>query len=641
MINSDETPVGRDTTTGSPRNFSLNGKRFKRLAHLTVVALVGILIYSNTMHSPIVFDDENYISNNPAIRSFRSFVDADYAEQLMNKGVLDQNFRTRTVTFFTFALNYQLLGNSIVGYHLVNLFIHLLNATLVYWLTGLTMRTPFARVRVAAGSTPGITAMLTALFFVSHPVQTQAITYISQRFTSLATLFCLLSLVSYVSWRLAAAANPGPSEKSRFSEFIGNRPGFYGLSLVSALLAMKTKEISFTLPIMICLYEYFFFTDDTRKRRLWLLLLPFLLTMSIIPLTLFGEKARYDDINFLVESLPESGLSMPLIYLFTQFTVIVTYLRLLILPVNQNLDYSYPIFEGFFQAPVLLSFLLLTAIAGLGVYLFVRSRRPPVVAQAFWLRLIAFGIFWFFLGLSVESSVIVLRDVIFEHRLYLPSVGFCLSLVAVSQIIRSRVGLLGGKILTIGMVALIIAWSGAAYLRNSLWRDPVLLWTDTVQKSPDKYRPHFALGNAYSSRGRDQEAIREYREALKADPTSVEAYGHLAEIHLRHRDYVAALAMLEKAAECKDADSAPQLYNTLGELYFRAGRLTEAEAALSKAIPLDPHPAEPLRRLGEIYLEQKRFAEAKKALEAAFELDPGNQTIIYDLSLVRAGTGEH
>jgi tetratricopeptide (TPR) repeat protein len=628
--------VQKDSIAAAPERFALKGRRLQMLIHLFLVVFLGSIIYSNTLQSPFVFDDESYIHDNPVLRDLRGFGDARYAEKLMSKGVLDQNFRTRIVTFFTFAVNYQFLGNSLVGYHLVNLVIHLLNGILVYFLMRQTLRTPFARGDGGGGTSSGTTAMLTALLFVSHPVQTQAVTYISQRFTSLATLFCLLSLVAYGGWRLALPPAGEASEKS-LPGYLGERPGLYGLALFSTVLAMKTKEISFTLPLLLCLYEYSFFTG-TRRR--WVVLLPFLLTMAIIPLSLFGEKAKYDDISYLTESLGKTGLGAPLLYLCTEFRVIVTYLRLLLLPVQQNLDYAYPIAEGFFQAPVILSFLLLITLAGLGVYLMVRSRRVSEVRQALWLRVSAFGIFWFFLALSVESSVIVLRDVIFEHRLYLPFVGFALVLVAVSQLIRARVGLTGGRILTAGMVGLILLWSGAAYLRNSVWRDPVLLWTDTVQKSPDKYRPHFALGNAYSFRGLDQEAIHEYREALRFEPTSVEAYGHLAEIYLRHRDFPAALAMLEQAAKCPDADSAPQLYNTLGELYLRAGRLPEAEAALAKAIPLDDHPEVPLRKLGELYLQQKRFAEARKALEAALKLDPANATISYDLGLASAAMGE-
>jgi len=112
-------------------------------------------------------------------------------------------------------------------------------------------------------------------------------------------------------------------------------------------------------------------------------------------------------------------------YLITQIRVIVTYLRLLVFPMNQNLDYDYPLFDSFFAPQVVLAFLLLTMVIGTGVYLLYRDRHAPGAG-----RLTAFGIFWFFMTLSVESSIIPIADVIFEHRLYLPSVGFFIAITS-------------------------------------------------------------------------------------------------------------------------------------------------------------------------------------------------------------------
>ena len=116
-------------------------------------------------------------------------------------------------------------------------------------------------------------------------------------------------------------------------------------------------------------------------------------------------------------------------YLNTQFRVIVTYIRLLFFPVNQNLDYDYPIYRTFFTPPVFLSFLFLLGIFCWGIYLLYRSYKSDQ-ANRFWYRLIAFGIFWFFVTLSVESSIIPIQDVIYEHRLYLPSVGFFMAIMS-------------------------------------------------------------------------------------------------------------------------------------------------------------------------------------------------------------------
>jgi hypothetical protein len=116
-------------------------------------------------------------------------------------------------------------------------------------------------------------------------------------------------------------------------------------------------------------------------------------------------------------------------YLLTQFRVIVTYMRLLIFPVNQNFDYEYPVYHSFFDPQVAFSFIFLFMIFLGGIYLIYASRLAAAKGNRHGLRLAAFGIFWFFLALSVESSIIPITDVIVEHRLYLPSIGIIIAFV--------------------------------------------------------------------------------------------------------------------------------------------------------------------------------------------------------------------
>ncbi|MBI4838692.1 MAG: hypothetical protein HY806_06030, partial [Nitrospirae bacterium] len=188
----------------------------------------------------------------------------------------------------------------------------------------------------------------------------------------------------------------------------------------------KTKEIAFTLPIIIVLYEFMFFDGKIKKRILYLI--PLLLTILIIPLAYMESgKSTGDLISDLSETARLQTEMSRMDYLFTQCRVIVTYIRLLFLPVNQNLDYDYPVYHSFLNPNVFLSFLFLMVIFCIGVYLLYRSRITHYLsvcnAQAVTLRITAFGILWFFVTLSVESSVIPIVDVIFEHRVYLPSIG--------------------------------------------------------------------------------------------------------------------------------------------------------------------------------------------------------------------------
>ena len=138
---------------------------------------------------------------------------------------------------------------------------------------------------------------------------------------------------------------------------------------------MLTKPIAFTLPFAILLYEICFFGGPWRRRLACLV--PMLATLPIVPLAVFGYGGPASGI--LLTAAPQvhavGAIPSRLDYLYTQFRVIVTYLRLLVLPVNQNLDYDYPVYSTFFTPPVFLSFLLLAAIVALAAYMFWRPGK--------------------------------------------------------------------------------------------------------------------------------------------------------------------------------------------------------------------------------------------------------------------------
>lgn len=379
---------------------------------LLSIIILGTIIYSNTFDASWHFDDHSAIVENYGIRDLKGTV---------------QSGGSRWVGFITFALNYHFGKLDVFGYHLVNIGIHLISAILVYFLVFLTLKTPCLKDTKISRYTVFL-SLASGLIFVAHPIQTQAVTYIVQRFTSLATLFYLLSLVFFIKARLYHLVGKKFYSLSHLGYYVG--------SLVAAFLAMKTKEITITLPAIILLYEFCFFSPSLKaliKKIVYLI--PFLLAFFIIPLSSYGIRllgisggtfigiAEVGDV--IGDATQETTAISRTDYLLTQFNVIVTYIRLLFFPVNQNLDYDYPISHTLFEFPTFLSFLFLASIVIFGVWMFRKS------------RLISFGIFWFFITLSVESSIIPIRDVIFEHRVYLPSVGFVISLtVAVYQMME-------------------------------------------------------------------------------------------------------------------------------------------------------------------------------------------------------------
>lgn len=587
--------------------------------HLLILIALGFLAYSNTFHVPFVLDDEPYIVRNPAVKDLSYFREPSKMEGVNTiRPNFRHAFRTRTIGYLTFALNYRLHGLDVAGYHVVNLLVHLFNGLLVYVLLILTYRTPFmSRARDMEGHSetpagPHMAVFFTALFFVCHPVQTQAVTYIAQRFTSLATFFYLLSLVGYAKFRL--------------SESTTGRYGLYLVSMISALLGMLTKEICFTLPVVIGAYEFMFFDGKVIPRICFLS--PLILAAVVIPLRFLGGEDLTTGREALdgMMRLFGGGSTIPRWdYFLTQIRVVVTYIRLIFFPANQNIDYDYPVYHSLANPSLFLSIIFHLIILGLGGLLFWRSKNTRSETGGD-LRLISFGILWFFVTLSVESSVIPLADIFFEHRIYLPSIGAFISVVSVllafKRKLKVKIPAISRAIipaLGIAVVALLLA----TYVRNGLWADDVTLWKDAVEKSPQKARPYNMLGIAYYKKDLLDEAIREYKNAIRLKPDYFDAHNNLGLAYLKQGRAEEGTREL-KAAYAKG-------HYDLGLRYIAQRRLEEAIREFRVAIEGMPHYVEAHIKLGLIFGEKGQFEEAVKEFQTAIRLKPEDGQVYYYL----------
>lgn len=590
---------------------------FKRpVVQVLIILVVGFLAYSNTFRGPIQWDGVPLITQNPIIKDVGNFIS--------NSRGYEFNSR-RYVGNLTFALNYRFGGPDVIGYHAVNLIIHLANALLVYFLVIMTFKTPF--MRLSAGSVPfsHFIALFSALLFVSHPIQTQAVTYVYQRFTSLATLFYLLSLVMYIKGRLASegpentehGADSGGQQSEK--KFNSTSIAFYLFSLVSAVLAMKTKEIAFTLPLIIILYEFTFFKISFKKKLLFLA--PIALTLIIIPLSVLQSNKPLGELLADVSAKARLQTDMPRWdYLMTETRVIVTYIRLLFAPVNQNIDYDYPIYHSLFTPSVLFSFIFLVSIFGLGAYLLYSSQSGRLKTSPFasYSRLIGFGILWFFITLSVESSIIPIVDVIVEHRVYLPSVGLFVVVTTGVLLLAQRLRIL--NIIMVLLCVAIMALSAITYSRNNLWMNMINLWSDTVLKSPNKTRPHYNLGDAYYDAGRIAESLSEYQTAVAVKPNDAEAHYNLGIAYSKRGRNDEAIREYQIALNINPVYA--YAHNNLGTTYAELGRKSDALKEYKTAIDIMPDYADAHFNLGSAYSDMGRYDEAVNELQRAITIIP-------------------
>jgi len=562
------------------------------------ILMAGIIAYSNSFDCSFHFDDAHFLD----------------ASVTTDSATIDDWIRlapARPLGILTFAVNYNLHKLDVWGYHLVNLTVHLVNALLIWWLTLMTLSTPTMK-NEPLSKHKTIIAFLAGFLFVTHPLATQSVTYIVQRFASLATLFYLLSLALFVKGKLWQG-----NQNISLLCFIA--------SIVSGICGMLAKEIVFTLPFAIILYDFCFL--KTAPWKLGFKDKGLIVSFSLLTIfLLLFFRTRSLDIFNTVEAGQGYSYSISIKeYLLTQFRVILTYIRLLLLPINQNFDYDYPISTSIFHVKTFFSFLVLSGIAATGLLLFKKY------------RLISFGIFWFFLTISIESSIIpISQNVIFEHRTYLPSFGFFIALTG------GLFSLFKEKHLQIAiMILLFIAAINATltYQRNKIWKDDYTLWSDNLKKSPNKARVNNGLGLALFEKGKFKEAIHYYNKAILIKPDYADTFNNRGAAYNGLGQYQRAIEDLNKTIRLDPASF--QAYNNLGNTYNALGQYQRALSYYNESIRLKPNYADAYNNRGTLYGKAGQYQLAIADFNKAIILKPDYALAYYNTGFAHSMVGHY
>ncbi|MBU9888542.1 MAG: tetratricopeptide repeat protein [Candidatus Omnitrophica bacterium] len=550
------------------------------------IALAGAAIYANALRCGFQFDDGYAIVENGFLRN------------IFDPAAIWSFDPPRFLTYLSFATNLFFTGLNVTAFHATNILIHIANSGLVFFLVMITAQTPRLHQTTTPEASRAI-ALLSALIFLCHPLQTQAVTYIVQRSASLATLFYLGTLTSYALARLMLS-----------------RP-WYLAACVMCFAGMFAKQIMFTAPLTILLYDILFFDKHAEPdRKRWPRFVPFLVSLAVIPLlTVFGglRGVQADGIPTVAGAIPHAQ------YLMTQSNVLVTYLRLLVLPVRQMLEYDYPVVKNLLEIRALLSLALLVALWVAAIRL--RRRRP----------LIAFGILWFFVTVSVESGLIALPHVIFEHRMYLPMAGCAVAVSAAAWLMlrqKSRYLIFG--------VLVVSALSLLTVRRNETWKDKLTLWQDNVRKAPERGSVRYSLGLAYAELGQHGDAMREFQRALDLGYAHGRVYFSRARVWEALQKKDAAIRDYETGLGL-DPEFVPAL-NNLGTLWAEQKRFDRALLMYQRASELAPANPQILANLGTTYAQMGRNEQAALILELALRIDPSFSPARANLQKIRALT---
>ena len=631
---------------------------------LIVITLFTVIIYSNIYQSSFVFDDRPGIQEKLDIRSVGNYLS------------VDRLLKPRDIVNLTFALNYRFGKLNVFGYHLINVLIHIINGFLVYFLSLTVFKQlspaftkPFGRLngpdsklkrstskerhqvsktgrkqkskkaRSLGGeahpdssqssiinlqsSIPWM-SLVAALIFVAHPIQTQAVTYIVQRFASMAAMFYLAAVFFYLKARMIQQGAGGrgqgvgdsgqwPVASSQGSVVRGQRgfrlSAYFGLSILCGMLAFLSKQNTASLPAVILLAEYLLMdrTWEGWKRKIPWFCLTFafwgLFVLYVIGFFSGGIEGQglLEDVSRLTQETENVSRWS---YLCTQFNVLVIYIRLLFLPIGQTLDYLYPFKTGFFDGYTPLAFAFLLGVIVIGIW---NIRKRPVIC---------FGIFWFFITLSVESSLIPIQDALFEHRLYLPVFGVA---IIVSYLVFHFLSKRLSWAVAISVV-MILCLGTATYLRNITWQDNTNLWSDVVSKNFYNYRAHNNLGFAQSMQGRTEEAVEHYLEALRINPDFAEAHNNLGNALKKQGHTEEAVEHYLEALRIKP--DYVEAHNNLGNALDKQGRIEEAIEHYLQALRIKPDFPGGHINLGNALNKQGNTEEAIEHYLQALRINP-------------------
>jgi tetratricopeptide (TPR) repeat protein len=572
-----------------------------------LILTLGLLLYGHTLSFPFIFDDHIYLVDNPLMKEFSSFYYqgdfsrfANLSRQLGLDPDLSTNLILRPVTYLTFYLNYLLDGMQTRGFRAVNIAIHLLNALLVFHLLTRLLRHSAKRGALTVFSVNFI-ALAAALLFLVHPLQIESVTYIVQRFTSLGTLFYLLTVLSYL--------------KANEQEERPTAPHWRGLSLACFVVGLFSKEFLFTAPFVLLLLDSLVL--GTPFKKIFRRLLPYFFCLPIIPvLILLTSQAQNSGSLAAAINITNGAGYAPYHYALSQLSVVLTYLRLLLFPKGLNLDWDYPLSTAFWDGPALLSALTILAILGGVGWWYHHSSREVRPALLF------LGVLWFFLTLGIDSSIVPLPDLLTEHRSYLPSIGLLWALACGADLLRERLAAHRTLryVVPTTLVLALLALALATNVRHHAWRSEIAIWKDTTAKSPNKFRPWLNLGVAYCEKDQPKEGAACLRKAASLRPNYAVAYRNLgyAEIALgRYRD---ALQVLQTGLKLA-ADDFKQ-YHLLGLAYEGLKNNPAAEQAFLKAINLNPDYRAPHLSLAFLYANTQQYTRSLERFAMADRLHP-------------------
>lgn len=580
--------------------------------------LIGavLLAYMRVWHAGFIWDDDIYVTQNRLLTApdglWRIWFTFDSPSQYF------------PLTYTTFRLEHALWGFAPMGYHLVNLLLHGVNAVLLWRL--------LARLQI-----PG--AWLAAAIFALHPVQVESVAWVTELKNVQMGFFFLLSLLAWL----------------RFTEDATRRGWwFYGLSLALYALALFSKTTACTLPAALLAIAWVR-GERIGWRRTWEIAPYVVLGIGMGMLTVFWERYHQGTQGQIFTMGPIDRLLIA-------SRGVWFYLAKLFWP--DKLTFSYPRWTIPAGDPLAYQWLLALCALGWGAWY---GRR--IVGRSAWVALL-----FYVATLGPVLGVFMLYTFrytfVADHYQYLACIGPIVLVCAGLAKLKERWKTEGWAAPAFSGVLLGVLGT-LTWLQCGSYLNAESLWRTTIARNPESWMAHNNLGhllyingdtaggvaeynvslaikpneeaydnmgNALLKQGRIEEAVAQYRLALGVNPADADSYYNIGVVALQVGRYEEAIAQFQAALKLEPIFAKARC--DLGDALLSEGHADEAIAQYNQALREDPDCTEAICNLGNNLFRQGRLAEATMEYNAALEIDPACANAHYNLGNVLLAEGQ-
>lgn len=566
------------------------------LISIVLIAAVGFAIYANSLHNQFVYDDDLLIKNNVFLTKLSNIKYLFTKEYYAGSG----EFTYRPVSTLTYMIDYHFWKFNPVGYHLTNIFFHILAGIVVYFMILLIV--PMLDIKLPAYPV----AMLSALFFIIHPVQAEVVNSTAFRCNSISYVFFFMVIVFYLKMKEAVG----------LKKII-----FYTFSLLACFISVFAKENALVIVPLLLIIDLFAWKGHGRFIDLIKNAIPAYAGYAVI--AIFYE---YIGLVKLANSAVffKTRLNLDFGYIVTMISqYLLCYIKLLLFPFILLVEYAIPKSRSIMESAALFSII---AIIALGIFTIRKVKKD---------RIFTFSVLWilfFIIPIAAHPFTPVA-----ERFLYPACAGFSMLLSAVIVRIYE---IKKYKQIAIAVTAVIFIFYGwRTVTRNMDWKNPAVFWEERVKHSPATARAHVSLGIAYEDMKLYDNAEEQFRAAIAISPEYADAHLSLGNIYFEKKLYDKAIEETEKAAKL-NPDVVSSHFN-IGNAYLKMGRYDDAVKEYAMFLDKQPFHLEANNNLGNVYYKMGRYDDAIKQFKKALQIKANYMDAWYNLANTYMAKGEY